>query len=701
MTRSKVISTVLLVLFTVVTTKPSPNEPASRRFYFPHFVSGNGNETTFIISNSSAQDADSRFTAYGDEGNLLPVRSNQAAVTVAAQSQAQIKAADLFDILSGGTVTGWMKAESANPQLTALMLISVGSIPGDRLDALPVSDETSPRMAFSAVFNTPDTITAIAVANPGDGTAHIKTTLYSGGSPADVREFQIPANGHRALFLSDLFQANVPAGHVEIESDSPLVGMQTFNQTDRWSALPMQIPQDAPELLVPLPPLQKRFSAKIAVVNLQEYDLNLTLTAWQNGTAAGEPVNRLLHPHDELIASVSDLFGNTAAAGSVIHIKTDVGLARAYGVTTAITGLALLRGEDFNGLGSFSLVSARSPKSIFSPLSAQSSLLVLNGQNARAKTRLSLISADRRIVGENEIAIDPGTFVSGSPANLTTATESGNLILVGAGQPLTSLQIESTDQGFFLVPGQTFKSRAVYSSGQLLSYVSGGTVLSKDETISVSVPLNALKEDVAIQVKGLSTGTAPPVDADRRLLAATEFQPAGLEFLFPATITMPLLREQRPGSSLPLELVNPQNNQYQPSGSTALISPDGMSASAGVSHFSIFALTGEKPVVRVTPSPVSIEVSQPVQFTATVSGNGIQDVNWTVDGVPGGTTATGTIRPDGSYIAPATVHLWDGFLSEQSPLTIPPLRLKWKSPSLQAPTCRVVPQCPRPPMQSS
>ncbi len=100
---------------------------------------------------------------------------------------------------------------------------------------------------------------------------------------------------------------------------------------------------------------------------------------------------------------------------------------------------------------------------------------------------------------------------------------------------------------------------------------------------------------------------------------------------------MSLLRKQTPGSSIPLELVGPPNNQYQRSGSSqyqrsgssASVGSDGMSATARISHFSIFALTSEKPAVRVTPSPVTIQAGQTIQFTASVSGNGIQDVFYT------------------------------------------------------------------------
>ena len=133
MTRSKVFSILSLVLLAVVTTKPATREPVSSKFYFPHFTSGQANETTFVIANSSGQDADVRFTPYGNDGDLLPLRSNLSTITVPAQSQTQIKAADLLNVPDGGTVGGWLKAESLNPQLTAWMQILLGNIPGDKL----------------------------------------------------------------------------------------------------------------------------------------------------------------------------------------------------------------------------------------------------------------------------------------------------------------------------------------------------------------------------------------------------------------------------------------------------------------------------------------------------------------------------------------------------------------------------------------
>jgi len=331
--------------------------------------------------------------------------------------------------------------------------------------------------------------------------------------------------------VNDLFQATVPAGHIELESDVGLVGLQTFSQADRWSAVPMQIAQDASELVLPIPAAGKRLSPKIALVNLQDYEVNLSLAAFGSEVSAGA-VNRLLKPHAERIASIADLFG-AVPGGSVISITMDVGLFRIYGVRPATSGLAQLSGADFSGLASFALTPAQGRESIFSPISAQGSMSLVNSENGENKTRFSMIGAGRKIVGENEITINARTSLSASLRELTKATEIGNLVLMSSAQPLTGLQIESSDQGFFIIPGQVFKSRAVYSSGQLLSRVSGGMVLSKDETISLSVPLNALKEDAAIQINGLSPVAAPPVNANRRLLAATEIRLRVWSFCFP------------------------------------------------------------------------------------------------------------------------------------------------------------------------
>ncbi|HLH30974.1 MAG TPA: DUF5719 family protein [Terriglobia bacterium] len=653
MTRPKAISIAILLL-SVITIKPSADPPASSRFYFPHFVSGSGNATTFVISNSSAQDATVQLTAYGDDGSVLAMRSSRAIVAVGAQSQTQINAGDLFDVADGGSISGWLKAESTNPQISAWMLISLGGITGDKLDAIGASDEIAQKFAFSAVFGTGDTTTGIGLANPSSSIANVKATLYSSGKIVEAHNFQIPALGHRAWLLNGLFQSNIESGHVEIESDTGLVGLQTFSQPDRWSAAPMQLAQDASELTIPIP--AGHFSQQIALANLQEDNVTLNVSAFGNdGLLLAGPITRLLNAHDEWITSVSELFGGPGSTATFMSIKTDVGLTKLFGTKPAVSGLVILRGQDSSALASFAIRQPQGRESIFSPVTNQSSGLLLNATTSGAAVRLSMVGANQKITGENDVKLGARSAASGTFVDLSKSTDRGNVVLLGSDEPLMTFQMESSDQGSFIIPGQTFKSRAVYSSGQLLRRISGGTVLSKDETVSISIPLNALQQDAAVELKVPSADSLPPLDSNRRLLAVTEFLPSGTQFRFPAFITMPLTGKRQPGASIPLQLIDPVTNQYQPSGSMALVGADGLSATALISHFSIFALTAEKRTVNITPSAITLQVGQTTQFTATVSGNGVQDVQWSVEGIAGGNASTGVIRQDGLFTAPAAV----------------------------------------------
>ncbi len=58
--------------------------------------------------------------------------------------------------------------------------------------------------------------------------------------------------------------------------------------------------------------------------------------------------------------------------------------------------------------------------------------------------------------------------------------------------------------------------------------------------------------------------------------------------------------------------------------------------------------------VSITPTTATVAASGTQQFQATVTGSGNTAVQWQVNGVTGGTAATGTISTSGLYTAPAT-----------------------------------------------
>ena len=59
--------------------------------------------------------------------------------------------------------------------------------------------------------------------------------------------------------------------------------------------------------------------------------------------------------------------------------------------------------------------------------------------------------------------------------------------------------------------------------------------------------------------------------------------------------------------------------------------------------------------VSVSPTSASVQVSATQPFSATVTGSNNTGVTWSVNGVAGGNTTTGTISASGLYTAPASV----------------------------------------------
>ena len=354
--KARVFATLLVVLFGVIlcSSFPGPAAVVSSKFYFPQFVSSDNAQTTFIVSNSGAGDAEVIFTAYDDNGDVISDGSNPANVRISGQSQTRLDFSDLFKIQRQKLVSGWVKAESANLQLSAWMVISLDTIQGDQLAGLQVSDQTAKRMVFSAVFQTADTATGIGLANPNSQAAQVKASLYSEGQLADVREFEIPAFGHRAWYLYELFGSNATVGHVEIESNVGLVGFQQFSQEHEWSAVPMQLSETS-ELVIPVPASDTFDWAGIALANLGDFDLNLTLTAWGRGlNPVAVPVKRLVKSHGELVSLVSDLFGTVPSGYAFITVELS-NSAGFFGIKPAISGLAVVGRNDLRALGSIPL----------------------------------------------------------------------------------------------------------------------------------------------------------------------------------------------------------------------------------------------------------------------------------------------------------------------------------------------------------
>ncbi len=140
---------------------------------------------------------------------------------------------------------------------------------------------------------------------------------------------------------------------------------------------------------------------------------------------------------------------------------------------------------------------------------------------------------------------------------------------------------------------------------------SGGRVRSMDGGAAIDIPPGALAADTAISVETLLPDELPPPPASERILGAVHFEPSGLVFLSPATVTLPIARYIATGTPLPVRLIDPASSEYVDEDVTASAGPDGTSATFQIAHFSTFAVV-ETVSIAVLPPP-TIASYYPVQ----------------------------------------------------------------------------------------
>lgn len=118
---------------------------------------------------------------------------------------------------------------------------------------------------------------------------------------------------------------------------------------------------------------------------------------------------------------------------------------------------------------------------------------------------------------------------------------------------------------------------------------SGGCVY--DGGANVTIPEGALDADTLITVRTLNQTDLPaPTPPLTHFLGAAGFGPDGLTFKTDVAITIPLRESRTPGTVLPLFVYDAEKEEFVEADTSATVNPDGWTASASVTHFSIEAL---------------------------------------------------------------------------------------------------------------
>lgn len=151
----------------------------------------------------------------------------------------------------------------------------------------------------------------------------------------------------------------------------------------------------------------------------------------------------------------------------------------------------------------------------------------------------------------------------------------------------------------------TVEPAPVARGSDLVAAASGGVVWSENLLARAQVPAGALAADTTISVSVPAQDARPAPPAGSELLGLVELGPDGAQFSTTIAVLVPLTRSLPPGESLPLQRWNPANSAWVDEGVVAVVEPDGQSARAEVSHFSLHGLIAP----ALGQSPVGDEVT--------------------------------------------------------------------------------------------
>ncbi|MEJ5351306.1 MAG: hypothetical protein WHS65_06925 [Melioribacteraceae bacterium] len=129
----------------------------------------------------------------------------------------------------------------------------------------------------------------------------------------------------------------------------------------------------------------------------------------------------------------------------------------------------------------------------------------------------------------------------------------------------------------------------IAASGGQISNSSSESVAGK--SVTLQIPANALPQNTSITVSSISTNNTVPFAAalNKMISSAANFEPTGLIFLQPVTVSFPLPYTTTPGKQLTLYRLNPNTLLWENKG-TAIVDADGKSASAQITGFSTWSV---------------------------------------------------------------------------------------------------------------
>jgi hypothetical protein len=131
-------------------------------------------------------------------------------------------------------------------------------------------------------------------------------------------------------------------------------------------------------------------------------------------------------------------------------------------------------------------------------------------------------------------------------------------------------------------------------------------IKSENNDVGLTVPADSVAPNTEITVTALDPTSYSPAVPETYNLASARFEPAGLTFSQPVTVTFTLRNWMEPGRELPLYVRDEGSGNLVDTGTVVTVDESGIRATGAITHFSVFVVG----VIQRAEEPTLLERAQ-------------------------------------------------------------------------------------------
>jgi len=623
--RTLFFSFVILVGLIAISSRTANGQ--SRSLYIP-VLTGDSADSVLTLMNASLEPATVTLTARSYGGAVLNGYGiiNPVTITLPASSSRALKAKELF---GQGLIAGWAELQSASPSISgAFFLLDSNQ---NAFDGAAINTAPASRLIFPKATTDPlaaNRLVLINTASRATGSMKISAFENSGRLVAQ-RNMSLAAFSGFSGGITDLLP-NLRAfdGSVIVEANSAssqgsLIGFETYRDGSDIAALGA-MPHAARLQAGYLPQFGSQAGTVSTIVllnsggGLQTISVTAAITDLTGGGLVSKTVAQTLAANERFEGELHQLFGFDPGKfiTSYVRFQAPANSAGVFGYLASKTvggGAAAVEAQESgysdvsfshiaNGAGSFT------------------GLTLMNAGLQASSVTVDAFDSQGSPADTATLTLAPNTGWSGLLSQLLPGTDAqtGGRVHITASARILATEIwGSTSTGALAVVPAQGSALTIQASGQPVSARKGGIVTSADGSVSLAIPPGALRQDSPVRITPLNAAGFSQPSQNEHLVGVVEGTPDGTHFRIPVRLRFSLTETVQSGSPINLLILNPSTHQYDPSEFVAAVDPSGRTASADVTHFTVFAAT----VTNVKISSLRPNKG-PVGTIVTISGSG-------------------------------------------------------------------------------